>query len=134
MDEANKKFLILIVEDERILADTLTEKLDAEKFEVAECFNGLDGIEFALMRHPDLILLDILMPKMDGFEVMKKLSEDPWGKEAKVIILTNVSDPSNVVVSSGFVGFGKNYEYLTKANTSLDEVVLRIKHKLGMKV
>ena len=131
MNEPNKKFLILIIEDERILADTLTEKLDAEKFDVIESFNGLDGLEFALKKHPDLILLDILMPKMDGFEVIKKLSEDPWGVDAKVIILTNVSDPGDMVSQAGL---GKNYEYLTKANTSLDEVVLRIKHKLGMKV
>ncbi len=131
MDESNKKFLILIVEDERILADTLTEKLDTEKFDVIESFNGLDGLEFALKRHPDLILLDILMPKMDGFEVIKKLSEDPWGKDAKVIILTNVDNPGNVISQAGL---GKNYEYLTKANTSLDEVVLRIKHKLGIKI
>ncbi|MFA5931959.1 MAG: response regulator [Candidatus Paceibacterota bacterium] len=134
MDEPNKKFLILIVEDERILADTLTEKLDTEKFDVIESFNGLDGLEFALKRHPDLILLDILMPKMDGFEVIKKLSEDPWGVNAKVIVLTNVSDPGDMVAQNSFAGLGKNYEYLTKANTSLDEVVLRIKHKLGIKI
>ncbi|MFA5840799.1 MAG: response regulator [Candidatus Paceibacterota bacterium] len=133
MNEPNKKFLILVVEDEKILANTLTEKLDAEKFDVIESFNGLDGLEFALQRHPDLILLDILMPKMNGFEVIKKLNEDPWGVNAKVIILTNVGDPGDAVAKSGLTGLGKNYEYLTKANTSLEEVVLRIKHKLGIK-
>jgi CheY-like chemotaxis protein len=73
------------------------------------------------------------MPKMDGFEVMKKLSEDPWGVNAKVIILTNVSDPGDAVAKFSSTNVGRNYEYLTKSNTSLDEVVLRIKHKLGIK-
>jgi len=132
MNDSNRKFLILVIEDEKILADVLEERLQKEKFEVIKSYNGLEGLELALNKHPDLILLDLLMPKMNGLEVIKKLGEDTWGLSAKVIIFTNLSDSANVVLSTGIIGLGKNYEYMIKAESTLEDVVLKIEQKLGI--
>lgn len=132
MDESNKKKLILVVEDEKILADTLKERLEQEGFSVLESYDGFEGLRMSLDKHPDLILLDILMPKVDGFEVLRKLRLDPWGINAKVVILTNVSDPANIVVNAGFKALDEKYEYLVKADMSLEDLVSKIKQKLDI--
>lgn len=129
MTNLDKKPLILIVEDEEILVKTLEEKLIVENFDVVKALDGEEGLRLAIKKHPDLILLDLLMPKVDGLTMLKKLREDPWGLQANVIILTNISDPDKVAegMSTGPSG---TYEYLIKSNWSLDEVVARIKQKL----
>ena len=129
MDKNNKKILILVVEDEKILSDTLKERLVNEGFNVINAFDGLEGFNLAITEHPDLILLDLLLPKVDGLSMLKKLREDAWGAHAKVIILTNVSDPTKVAEGMK-VGVGDVYEYLVKTNWSLDYVVARIKKRL----
>ncbi len=128
MDE-NKKVLILVVEDEKILADTLKERLESEGFKVTNAYDGLEGYNLAITEHPDLILLDLLLPKVDGLSMLKKLREDSWGLHAKIIILTNVSDPTKVAEGMK-IGVGDVYEYLVKTNWSLDYVVARIKKRL----
>ena len=76
---------VLVVEDERTLRDALVKKLSKEEFTVLSAKDGKEGLDTALAEHPDLILLDILMPKMNGIEVLQKLREDEWGAKAKVI-------------------------------------------------
>ena len=129
MVKLNKKILILVVEDEEILSRTLAEKLEGEGFDVVSAFDGEEGLQKALTEHPDLILLDLLMPKVDGLTMLKKLREDPWGMHATVIILTNVSDPAKVAEGMN-TGTDGTYEYLVKSNWSLDDIVARIKQKL----
>jgi DNA-binding response OmpR family regulator len=129
MTNLDKNTLILIVEDEEILAGTLEKKLDTENFEVVKASDGEEGLRLALDRHPDLILLDLLMPKIDGLAMLKKLREDSWGLHADVIILTNISDPDKVAEGMN-TGPEGTYEYLIKSNWSLDEIVSRIKQKL----
>ena len=129
MTDLNKKILILVVEDEEILARTLAEKLEAEGFKVFKAVDGDEGLRMALVEHPDLILLDLLMPRVDGMTMLKKLREDPWGLHAMVIILTNVRDPAKVAEGMN-VGLDGTYEYLVKTDWSLDAVVDRIKEKL----
>ena len=129
MANLDKEPLILIVEDEETLVKILEEKLVIENFKVISASDGEEGLNLALDKHPDLILLDILMPKVDGLAMLKKLREDSWGAEVQVIILTNISDPAKV--SEGMsVGPEGNYEYLIKSNWSLDQIVARIKQKL----
>lgn len=122
------KKTILIIEDERSLSHVLKERLDNEKFGVFEVNNGEDGIKIALEEHPDLILLDILMPGIDGIGVLKNLSEDDWGKNAKVIILTNASDNEKITQA---IEYG-SYDYLIKADWKLEDIVLKVKEKLGV--
>jgi DNA-binding response OmpR family regulator len=130
MIKLNKKVLILVVEDEEILARTLEEKLISEGFDVLKAVDGGEGLQIALTEHPDLILLDLLMPKVDGLTMLKKLREDPWGSKAVVMILTNVSDPAKVAEGMNLGGNDGTYEYLVKTNWSLEDVVSRIKQKL----
>ncbi len=132
MNEINKKILILVIEDETILANALKEKLENEGFKVSSAYDGVEGLILALKEHPDLILLDLLIPKVDGMEIIKKLQEDSWGKNAKLIILTNVSDSTRM--SKGWeISKNKAYPYVLKTDISLEEIVSKIKKELEIK-
>ncbi|SRR6056297_2581738 len=85
---------ILIVEDERPLADLLASKLKKEGYEVDNAFDGEEGYEKIKKWDPDLILLDIIMPKMDGYEVMEKINEEK--KEIPVIVISNSGQPVEI--------------------------------------
>lgn len=93
-DKAKK---ILIVEDELILLEVLVDNLKDEGFNVLEARDGEEGLEVALKEKPDLILLDIMMPKMNGMTMLKKLRDDRWGSKVPVMVLTNVGDSKNVM-------------------------------------
>ncbi len=122
-----KKVLIVeIVEDEISLLNVLSEKFKNEGFGVLEAKNGQEGLKIALAEHPDMILLDIIMPVMDGMTMLKKLREDAWGKDAKVIILTNLSDNATVAEAGSF----ESHEYLVKSDWKIDDVVAKVKEKL----
>jgi DNA-binding response OmpR family regulator len=122
----NKK-KILIVEDETSLRNALRDKLMLEGFIVLEAKNGEEGLDVALRDHPDLILLDIIMPKMDGLTMLKKLREDVWGKNTKVILLTNLSD--NEKVSEALLQ--GSYDYLVKSDWKIGDVVAKIRARLS---
>jgi len=134
MNKTNKKILILVVEDEKILIRTLEERLAAEGFEVTKAYDGDQGLQLALIEHPDLILLDILMPNVDGLEMLKKLREDAWGKYAPVIILTNVKDTETMAkgMGIGMDGLNNTYEYMVKTDWSLDAIIGRIRERLNI--
>lgn len=125
---------ILIVEDEEIMLKALVDKFTAEGFEVVKAIDGVEGLKMALEEKPDMVLLDILLPKMDGMAMLKKLRTDDWGKQAKVILLTNVSDAETIASGADFgAGEGEVYEYLVKTDWSLDEVAQKVKARLGVK-
>ena len=89
---------ILIVEDEKSLSDALLKKFTREDFEVLVENNGEDGLATALREKPDVILLDLNIPKLDGMALLKNLRRDNlYGKSAKVIILTNSYDIEKVI-------------------------------------
>jgi len=117
----NERKTILVVEDESLLLNALCDKLTREGFAVLEAKNGKEGLEVALRKHPDLILLDIIMPVMDGMTMLKKLREDTWGKDVKVIILTNLSEVS---VAHG------SYDYLVKSDWKIEDVAARVRGRL----
>ncbi len=73
---------ILVVEDEKILRDAVTDILRLKNFLSLEARNGKEGVELALREHPDLILLDLIMPAMDGMAAFKKIRQDAWGRRA----------------------------------------------------
>lgn len=124
----NNQFKLLIVEDEAVMLNTLSARFRQEKYDVLEANNGAKGLSMALQEHPDLILLDIVMPDMDGLEMLKKLREDGWGKDAKVIILTNVTELDRLAdaLTSG------SYDYLLKTDWELDDIVKKVKAKLAL--
>lgn len=131
MEKLNKKILILVVEDEKILCKTLEEILSTEGFDVLAAHDGEEGLELAIKEKPDLILLDLLMPKLDGMSLLKKLRQDSWGKDVKVIILSNLGDPRNIQGGEDLGAYGVS-EYMVKTSSSLDGVILKIKKELGI--
>lgn len=120
---------ILIVEDESATRRALREKLTREGFSVLEAKNGKEGLEIALKEKPDLILLDIIMPLMDGITALTNLRKDDWGKDAKIIMLTVLSDAEKVseALSRGV------YDFLVKTDWTLEDVVKKVKERLAIK-
>jgi len=121
-DDIKKK--ILVVDNEEVVRKAVAEELEEDGFEVILAKDGKEGLKFALDKKPDVILLDLGLPKMDGLTVLSKLREDGWGKEAKVIIFS-VNDPDRETLDA--VNKLKPAYYLVKSNWSLDEVVKRLK-------
>lgn len=117
---------VLIVEDDADLRSAVKTALEAESFEVIEATDGVEGYQAALAHHPDVILLDILMPNMNGHEALAKIRDDNWGKDARVIFLTSFSDAENVVHA---VERGSDV-YIVKNNTTLEEIVQKVKQTI----
>jgi len=122
-----KKNKILIVEDEIIYLNVFADKFQEEGFKVFQAKNGKDGLDAALKEHPNLILLDIAMPVMDGLTMLGKLREDKWGKDAEVILLTNYSDADKVAEA----GERGAFEYLVKKDWRVEDLVEKVKEKLN---
>lgn len=123
---------ILIIDDDKSLQEVLKIKLESVGFETDDALNGKSGLKKALDTHPDLILLDLVMPEMTGQEMLTELQKDSWGKTAPVIILTNVSDPIKMAqTEEGSVGNTTLFDYVIKSDSSLDKVVEKVKEKLG---
>ncbi len=119
---------ILLVEDDQNLSFMFKKKFELEGYEVQTALNGEDGLNTALKTHPDLILLDILMPKMDGMTVMKKLREDDWGAKVPIIILS-VLDPNDEMIEQ--VMKDKPTYYLLKATSNIDTLTDKVKEVIG---
>ncbi len=120
---------ILVVEDEASLLRALSDKLTREGFAALEAKNGAEGLEVAWREHPDLILLDIIMPVMDGMSMLYELRKDQWGKDVSVILLTNLSD-ANRVAEALRLGV---FNFLVKSDWRLEDLVKKIKEILGIK-
>lgn len=117
---------ILIVEDEALILRSLKDRFIKEGFTVFDASDGEKGLELALQNHPDIILLDIIMPKMDGISMLKELRKDEWGKDVKIIILTNLNYSEKVAEAM------KNgvYDFLIKTDWKLEDVVKQVRDKL----
>lgn len=124
MESTKKK--VLIVEDDTSLRKALAEKLLYEGFVVYEAENGVIGLEVALRERPDIVLLDVIMPKMDGLTMLTHLREDTWGMGAQVIMLTNVNDGESVLKSLDQAAF----DYLIKSDWKLEDIVKKIRERL----
>jgi len=117
---------ILFIEDESALQKTFGELLKQEGYEMISALDGEIGLRLAKDKKPDLILLDLILPKIHGFEVLKKLKEDKETKEIPIIILTNLEGISDV---NKAVELGAT-TYLVKAQYSMEEVLEKIKKAL----
>lgn len=118
---------ILLVEDDEMLNAMYTQKFTKEGYSVVSAFNGAEGVKMAEEHHPDIILLDIIMPKMDGFAALKKLKKNDSTKDLPVILLTNLGQEEDIRK-------GKELgaeDYFIKANHTPQEVVEKVKEVIG---
>ncbi|MEY4744978.1 MAG: hypothetical protein RL272_923 [Candidatus Parcubacteria bacterium] len=124
----NKKVKVLIVDDDAFLSGIYATKLELDGFEVATARDGEEGLKVAMREKPDLILLDVLMPKLDGFEVLKRLKADDEMKAIPVIMLTNLGQKEDIEkgLQDGAV------DYLIKAHFVPAEAVDKIKKVLNL--
>lgn len=117
---------ILFIEDESALQKTFGEILNQEGYEMISALDGETGLRLAKIKKPDLILLDLILPRLFGFEVLKKLKEDKETKDIPVIVLTNLEGIEDVHKA---LELGAT-TYLVKAQYSLEEVLEKIKKAL----
>ena len=123
-----KKKKILIIEDETTLQRSLVEFLSTEGFEVISASDGEKGLELAKSEKPDLVILDIILPKKDGYEVLTELKGDGNTQSIPVILLTNLESPEDIDKA-----FEKGAStYLVKSNYKLEEIAKKIKETLKM--
>lgn len=120
---------ILIVEDDKGIRTPLVTMLKSEGFTVLEAGNGEEGLTMALESRPDLLVIDIVMPVMDGISMLKKLREDSWGKNADAILLTNL--PYDKKAQEGFEQ--GVFEYLIKSDWSIADIVGKVKERVKTK-
>ena len=120
---------ILFIEDEESLQKAMGSMLESKGFEIFKALNGEDGIKIAEKVLPDLILLDLILPKKNGFEVLTGLKSGPITKDIPVIVLTNLEGSSDVerALTSGAT------TYLVKANYTLQDIMAKIDGVLAHK-
>jgi DNA-binding response OmpR family regulator len=123
-----KRKKVLVVEDDEALRKALSEKFTLEGFEVFTAQNGREGLDEALFNRPDMILLDLLMPEMNGIEMLKSLRENEWGKNASVIVLTNSTDAAHMREALESTA----ERFLVKSDWKLSEIVAKVKEILKM--
>ena len=119
---------ILIVEDESDTMRVLFDKLKQKEVEIIEAKNGAEGLEIALKTKPDLILLDIVMPIMDGLTMLKKIKTDPAVKNIPVIILTNYGDAEKIAEAIEIGACG----YLIKVDLKIDDLMEKVNEALSL--
>lgn len=118
---------ILVVEDDRQLRKALVKKFEDLGYKVISAQNGETGLKLALSALPDLLILDMLMPKMNGHELLKLLRKDRRGKHIPVVVLTNDGSPTSIqeATEKGAPA------YFSKASTSLSEVAEIVHYHLA---
>ena len=118
---------ILIVEDEVPLRKALAEEFEDAGYIVLEANDGLEGYDVALKNKPDLILLDQLMPKLNGVGMLKQLRQDEWGSTVPVIMATNMSTADTI---NDAIDAGAN-DYFIKSEVSVDDIVKLVAERLS---
>lgn len=121
MDPHSSK-TVLVVEDDAAYRRILMDRLSRAGCRVLLAVDGEQGVEIALKEHPDVVLLDIVLPKLGGIAVLKKIRDDSWGKNTRVIMLTNLSDNEAVAAAVADGGF----EYYVKADTQIEDLMAKI--------
>ncbi|MBU0598244.1 response regulator [Patescibacteria group bacterium] len=119
---------ILVVEDDQFLRDLLTTKLQKENFEVVSAIDGPGGLEKVFSENPDVVLLDIILPGIDGFEVIKKVRSHSSMDVARtpVILLSNLGQEADIEKGRSL---GAD-DYLIKSNFTIDEIIEKIRKTL----
>tara|TARA_Y100000310_G_scaffold301221_1_gene337492 strand:+ start:1630 stop:1995 length:366 start_codon:yes stop_codon:yes gene_type:complete len=114
---------ILIIEDDKFLRELISQKLIKEGYDIIEAVDGEKGLKSVKEDGPDLVLLDLILPGVDGFEVLAKMKEDPAISEVPVIILSNLGQKDDIEkgLKMGAV------DYLIKAHFTPGEIIEKIK-------
>ena len=122
----SKKIKILLIEDDLFLSGIFLSKFELEGFEIISAKDGEEGLKLARQEKPEAILLDILLPKKNGFSVLEELKENPTTKNIPVIVMTNLSEDHDVKRAAGLGAT----DYLVKSNFLPNEVVEKVKKVL----
>jgi len=122
MSEQEKK-KILIIEDDRSLQNALVEIIQQEGFETESAFDGEEGLAKIRSFGPDLVLLDIILPKKDGFDLLSEIKKDEALKNIPVLVLTNLEEVNNIQKA---LDLGAN-SYLVKSDFSLKDIVEKVR-------
>ena len=124
---AKRTAKILVVEDETFLVKIYAVKLKKEGFEVSIANDGEEAVKMAALVKPDLILLDLILPKMNGFEALEKIRSNPDNKKTPVIVLSNLGQEEDIKRAESL---GAD-DYLVKANFSIQDIVSKIRATLA---
>ena len=124
-----QKKKILLVEDDMTLSAVYRSRLEIEGFDVREANNGEDALSATVEYRPDLILLDVMMPKISGFDVLDILRNTPETANVRIIMLTALSQPKDKERAESL---GVD-DYLVKSQVVIGDVVARVKHHLGIR-
>ncbi len=124
----NNKTTILLVEDDPFLSSVLRMKLEKESFKVVRAADGDEALNFLTEQgvKPDLILLDLILPKKNGFEVLEIIRQDPLLEKLPVIIISNLGQPSDIERGKALGVI----EYFVKARLSIEELVNKVKKEV----
>ncbi len=118
---------ILIVEDDRFLSSLIKAKMEKEGFQIAQAFDGEEGLNYLKKAAPDFIILDLIMPKVSGFEFLEKVAIDPNLKQVPVVILTNLAQESDIKKAKELGAT----EYFVKVRISIDDLIKKIRELLA---
>jgi len=130
MEKENKEqYKIAVIEDEEIISKSISEELEEAGFKVVKAFNGEEGLQLILKEAPDLVLLDVVMPKMDGMTMLNKLrkSGPEYGQNVPVVLLTNLNADDKIMHG---VTMNEPSYYLVKSQWELPDVVKKVKECL----
>lgn len=118
---------ILLAEDDKLLSDSLSQALKDAGFETEQAFDGEEALAKIKAGKPDLLLLDIVMPKLDGIGVLWELKASPDTADLPVVVLTNMGDMENIskIIEAG------GSDYLVKSDQSPDQIIAKVKEVLG---
>lgn len=119
---------ILIIEDDGFLQQMYVSKLEMEGFDVISAYDGIKGLKLTQAKKPDLIILDLKLPEIDGFEVLSRLKKDKETKNIPVIVLSNLSQKNDIDRCLNFGAEG----YLIKAHFVPSEVISQVKKVLNI--
>jgi DNA-binding response OmpR family regulator len=121
-----QKAPILLVEDDSFLSQVLGDRLTQEGYDVTICGDGEEGLKTAKKEMHDLVLLDIVLPTLDGISILREIKADDRLTSMNVIMLSNLNDPKRVQEASDL-----GAEYYVKSDTELEEIVKTVQKKLG---
>lgn len=121
MDENAKK--VMLVEDDRFLSSLIKARLEKDGFGVIQAFDGEQAIQILTSDRPNLVILDLIMPKTNGFEVLKTISLTPGLSDTPVIIVSNLAQDSDIEKARELGA----REYFVKVKISIDDLVDKIK-------